>query len=55
MTALVWRKSTRTLKENCVEVAFTSDFVAVRDSKDPHGPQLRVSPATFRVFLRSLR
>ena len=55
LPALRWRKSTRSTQENCVEVARTSDFVGVRDSKDPHGPVLVLSSSAFTSFLRTLR
>ncbi|MEO5877955.1 MAG: DUF397 domain-containing protein, partial [Streptosporangiaceae bacterium] len=37
-----WRKCTRSDSEggNCVEVAGLPDLIAVRDSKDPDGPNL---------------
>lgn len=57
-STLTWRKSSRsgwTKDGNCVEVAFTPEAVAVRDSKDPNGPALIVPPATFTRFLHSLR
>ena len=55
-STLSWRKSSySTYRENCVEIAFPEDAVAVRDSKDPRGPILVVSPAAFTAFLRSLR
>ena len=51
-----WRKSSySTSQENCVEVARADDTVAVRDSKDPNGGTLRVTPTTFGRFLESLR
>jgi hypothetical protein len=53
LSALTWRKSTHsgwTKDGNCVPEA-----VAVRDSKDPNGPALIVSPTTFTRFLHSLR
>ncbi len=40
MTPLVWRKSSFTGNENCVEVALVAGGFAVRDSKDPGGPVL---------------
>lgn len=55
---LKWRKSSRsgTGNGNCVEVATNvAGVVAVRDSKDPEGPMLSVSPAEWRAFLSSLR
>lgn len=37
---------------NCVEVAVTtSGGRAIRDSKNPHGPLLHISPAGWRAFL----
>lgn len=53
--ALTWRKSSHSKKWNCVEVARTQAAVAVRDSLDPDGPVLLVSPAVFGRFLDSLR
>jgi hypothetical protein len=39
----------------CVEVARNIPItVAVRDSKTPHGPILRVVPHTWTTFIRSL-
>lgn len=53
---LSWRKSSySTGNPSCVEVAQMPHAVAVRDSKNPDGPALVVSPTTFANFLRSLR
>jgi hypothetical protein len=52
---LKWRKSSYTAHEQCVEVAFTPEAVAVRDSKDPDGPALVVSSAAFARFVRHLQ
>lgn len=53
---LTWRKSSYSgAGPNCVEVAFTPEVVAVRDSKDPHGPTLTFPPSTFTRFLSNLR
>jgi hypothetical protein len=35
---------------NCVEVAMAGRVVAVRDSKDPAGPQLAFAPHEWRAF-----
>ena len=40
---------------NCVEVSLRSDMIAIRDSKDPHGPQLYFSPATWATLQRDLK
>ncbi|MEU0399070.1 DUF397 domain-containing protein [Streptomyces sp. NPDC006197] len=48
-----WRKSSYSGGEGgeCVEVAAHPALVHIRDSKDPHGPQLAVSPASWAAFL----
>jgi hypothetical protein len=48
----VWRKSNYSNGTNgdCVEVAFAAE-VAVRDSKDPAGGLLTVSPSAWEHFL----
>jgi hypothetical protein len=38
---LIWKKSSFTGNENCVEVACLEAGLAVRDSKDPDGPVLQ--------------
>lgn len=50
-----WRKSNRSSdKANCVEVAVTGRAVAVRDSKDPAGGALVVSPLVWAAFTSAL-
>ncbi|MCQ8189591.1 DUF397 domain-containing protein [Streptomyces rugosispiralis] len=57
MTTFVFRKSSYSNgKEECVEVATNvPGAVAVRDSKDPEGRILRVTPAAWAAFQRVLR
>ena len=47
-----WRKSSYSGSNggNCIEVAATPDAVAVRDSKDPHGPVLAFGPQDWQRF-----
>ncbi|GAA2639464.1 DUF397 domain-containing protein [Actinomadura fulvescens] len=47
---LNWRKSSRSSSQGdtCVEVASMHGAVAIRDSKDPHGPVLAVTRAALR-------
>jgi hypothetical protein len=50
----VWRKSSRSNGNggnNCVEVADLGSAVAVRDSKDPHGPALVFAPNEWDAFV----
>lgn len=52
LSRATWRKSSRSnTGGNCVEVAPMSQTVAVRDSKDPAGPQLSVGTAAWSAFL----
>ncbi|MFI0778798.1 DUF397 domain-containing protein [Streptomyces sp. NPDC021212] len=47
-----WRKSSHSSDiGNCVEVAEIPGRVAVRDSKNPDGPVLLLSPAAFGDFV----
>jgi hypothetical protein len=53
-----WRKSSRSNGNggnNCVEVADLGTAVAVRDSKDSHGPALVFAPAQWEAFLGSAK
>jgi hypothetical protein len=52
-----WHKSSYSSQDgNCVEVARNlPGLVAIRDSKEPDGPKLAVSPETWRVFIRGVR
>jgi hypothetical protein len=53
----VWRKSSRsggTSTSSCVEVAFTTEEVGVRDSKNTEGPQLAFPSTTWKAFATSM-
>ena len=54
--AAAWRKSSYSDDKggDCVEVAQLPAAVAVRDSKDPGGPQLTFSAASFAHLVRSV-
>jgi hypothetical protein len=46
-----WRKSTYSFANgNCVEVATGQAVVAVRDSTDPDGPVIDISPRAWIEF-----
>jgi Domain of unknown function (DUF397) len=56
LSRATWRKSRRSNNGgNCVEVATTASVVAVRDSKDPHGPALAVPGHAWRSFTAQLK
>ncbi|WP_329383141.1 DUF397 domain-containing protein [Streptomyces sp. NBC_01716] len=51
---LTWFKSSYSDSSNpndCVEVAATPAAVHVRDSKNPHGPRLGLTPTAWASFL----
>ena len=48
-----WVKSRFSAAGNCVELAKLPDgSVAVRNSRDPHGPALIYTPAEIEAFIR---
>src|SRR5450755_961381 len=54
----VWRKSSYSGDNGgaCVEVASTGKpLVAVRDSKDPNGPKLALTPPAWESFMQRMR
>lgn len=55
LSDVTWRKASRSGENggNCVELARLPGMVAVRDSKDPDGPVLLVTPAALRAALRA--
>jgi hypothetical protein len=59
LTGATWRKSTRSNNGGqCVEVAdnlLDRGVVGVRDSKNPTGPALAVSPGAFRAFVDAVK
>jgi hypothetical protein len=56
LTRAQWSKSSHSSANGaCVEVAQNlPGVVAVRDSKDPEGPKLLISPADWQIFLGRL-
>lgn len=53
---LMWRKSSYSADTaNCVEFAETPDGRAVRDSKDPDGPILTYTIASWHDFITDIR
>ncbi len=60
-TGASWRKSSYSdgAGNNCVEItdltATSFAGVGIRDSKDPHGPALLVTPASFAALINSVQ
>lgn len=53
---MTWHKATSSGNGGCVEVApLDGGGVAVRDSKDPHGPVLLYTPREWACFLDGAR
>jgi hypothetical protein len=53
---LLWKKSSHSAANgNCVETAAVDGMLAVRDSKDPHGPFLAFTPSVWRRFVADVR
>jgi hypothetical protein len=52
-TVLKWMKSSYSGADtpSCVEIAATPEAVHVRDSKNPTGPLLALTPTTWAAFL----
>lgn len=58
LSQAIWRKSTYSSStgQNCVEVVTSlPGIVAIRDSKDPNGPELLFSLPEWRSFLSCLK
>lgn len=55
LSAAVWRKSTLSGANGCVEAAVVDNRVAVRDSKNPAGSVLVFSPREWVAFIGGVR
>jgi hypothetical protein len=54
LSPAVWRKSTFSGANGCVEVAVQEDGVALRDAKHRDGAVLEFSPTEWAAFLRGV-
>jgi hypothetical protein len=57
LAVATWRKSIRSSGggSNCVEIARLPRHIAIRDSKNPQGAALIITPATFRNLTEGVR
>jgi hypothetical protein len=57
VTSVAWRKSSYSGDNggNCVEAATFGLVIAVRDSKDQHGPQLPFAANAWQTFTNQLK
>ncbi|HZD73428.1 MAG TPA: DUF397 domain-containing protein [Actinomycetota bacterium] len=51
----IWRKSSYSGSNGCVEVAFVGGNVAIRDSKNRQGPVLVFTPVEWDAFVAGVR
>jgi hypothetical protein len=50
-----WRKSSRSVSSNCVEVAVTDSTTLVRDSKNPAGGILEFESSAWSRFITGIQ
>ncbi|MEW2353673.1 DUF397 domain-containing protein [Spirillospora sp. NPDC029432] len=57
MSGTRWRKSSHSDHHggDCVEIADLDPTIAVRDSKDPHGPTLTFDATAWRTFTHQIK
>ena len=55
LSRAAWRTSARSGGNGCVEVGLIDDQIAVRDSKDRHGPVLLFTAHEWEAFLGGAR
>jgi hypothetical protein len=56
LSRAVWQRSSQIDgAENCVEVAFVDDAIAVRDSRDPDGPALIYTRDEWEAFIGGVK
>ncbi|MFC5745935.1 DUF397 domain-containing protein [Actinomadura rugatobispora] len=54
---IAWRKSSYSGGNggDCIEVADLPTTIAIRDSKDPHGPHIHIPHDAFRRFAEAIK
>ena len=56
LSRAVWQRSRQSDgADNCVEVAFIDDAIAVRDARDPDGPALIYTRGEWEAFIGGVK
>ena len=57
LSRFTWRKASYSSSNGgaCIEVGAGPRVVAVRDSKDPGGPKILVTPGSWHGFIRRVK
>jgi hypothetical protein len=57
LTNATWRRASRSTANggDCIELARIDNTVAIRDSKNPHGPKLLISPENLHHLTQTLK
>lgn len=51
-----WRTSSYSgSSNNCIQAATSSPGIALRDSKNPHGPVLTITSRAWRDFIQAIK
>jgi hypothetical protein len=51
----LWRKASRSTNgPDCVEITFNGRVIGVRDSRNPTGPILIITPSEWTTFLTTM-
>jgi hypothetical protein len=51
-----WRRAARSGSNgNCVEITADGTAIAIRDSRDPHGPRLIFTPDRWKTFTTTVK
>ncbi|RFS84634.1 DUF397 domain-containing protein [Actinomadura spongiicola] len=57
LTTATWRKASRSTSNGgaCIELARVNDTIAIRDSKNPTGPKLLLTPQNLQHLTQTIK